>query len=382
MSGNKSRWRHQKNGLPQGSVLAPLLFNIYTNDQPLLPNTKHFLYADDLALAAQTPTFEDAEQHLSAALESLDKYYSDNGLRPNPSKTQSCAFHLRNHSAYRTLKLSWCGIDILHCPKPKYLGITLDRSLTYRTHCQNTKMKVGSRNSILRRLTTTSWGAAPHVLRTTGLALSFTAGEYASPVWHHSAHAKEVDVALNETCRIISGCLKPTPLNMLYPLAGIAPPSVRREVACSVERQKQMEDKRHPLHGHHLPFGRLKSRRSFLRSTAPAASITELKRDLWVKQFPPPPDFSPPSESLPPGGGLDWVTWKSLNRFRTQVGRCRADLVKWGFREDPTCECGQAAQTMAHLMICPLSPVSCSAADLNRATEDAITMAKFWAAHI
>ena len=48
LQGKKSRWRLQKNGLPQGSVL----FNIYTNDQPILPECKHFLYADDLALAA------------------------------------------------------------------------------------------------------------------------------------------------------------------------------------------------------------------------------------------------------------------------------------------------------------------------------------------
>ena len=47
--GRQSRLRRLKNGVPQGSVLAPLLFNIYTSDLPTTVSTK-YAYADDLAI--------------------------------------------------------------------------------------------------------------------------------------------------------------------------------------------------------------------------------------------------------------------------------------------------------------------------------------------
>ena len=69
---------------------------------------------------------------------------------------------------------------------------------------------------------------------------------------------------------------------------------------------------------------------------------------------------------------LYWTTWKALNRLRTQVGRSRVNMSKWGYsNETETCDCG-IRQTMQHLLVCPMMNTACSPQDLTTANDIAI----------
>lgn len=371
-----SRWRRQNNGLAQGSVLAPMLYNIYSNDQPDVVNTRQFRYADDTAVAAQADTFEKVEEALTSSLSTLSTYFIDNHLRPNPLKTQVCAFHLKNREAKRNLNITWQGQQLENCPTPKYLGVKLDRTLSFQQHCLDTKKKVAARNNIIRKLTGTAWGAQPDVLRTSALALCFSTAEYASPVWRNSAHSRQVDISVNNTVRITTGCLKPTPLDKIYPVAGIAPPEVRRQVAAEIEKGKQQNDSRHPLFNYQPQLRRLKSRKAFMGSTKEIQITPEERRiHLWRQKVPYP--IIDLKEEISSGSFLPYPTWRALNRLRTEVGRCAVNMKKWGIKDHDKCECG-AIQDMKHLLRCPNLNISCTEEDLLSANENAIQVANHW----
>ena len=157
-----------------------------------------------------------------------------------------------------------------------YIGVTLDRTLSYKAHIENTKKKVGTRNNIIRKLRNWKWGATPTTLRSSALALCYSAAEYACPTWKRSTHAKKLIATLNETCRMITGCLKPTNSNCLPIIAGIVPSDIRRAVATRTERTRQTTDERHPLNEHLGVVPRLKSSKSFIKYPSPSTRRRKL----------------------------------------------------------------------------------------------------------
>ena len=133
----------------------------------------------------------------------------------------TAAFHLHNEEAKRELKVKNNGKILPFYPVPTYLGVKLDRALTYRDLLEAFHKKLSMRFSLLRRPEVSGWGAGAKTLRTVVLSLIYSTAEYCAPAWCRSAHTRLIDRVLNDALRIVSGCLRPTPTDNLPVLSGI-----------------------------------------------------------------------------------------------------------------------------------------------------------------
>ena len=248
----------------------------------------------------------------------------------------------------------WNKSELENTPHPKNLGVTLDRTLGYKQHTHNTKMKVATRNNLMRKLSNSKWGANAGTIRTTTLLLSYSVAEYAAPVWARSPHVQKLNTELNSACGAVTECLKPTNVEDLYLLAGIAPPDIRRDVCARMENTKQETNEAHSLYGQHPAERRLKSRNCFLRSVKPAELSSKIIRcNEWLRRLQTRPHKVTVNlrESLARGYDSPCTMWRCLNRLRTGFTCSKEQRQKWGYFEgDVTCECGMATENTAHKM--------------------------------
>ena len=139
-------------------VLAPLLFNIYTYDLPSTISQK-YVYADDLALMHTSKDWKTLEGTLRQDMTTLSAYLQTWRLKLSHTKTVTTAFHLNNREAKRELKIFNNGKLLPYCPTPTYLGVKLDRSLTFHHHLEALRKTLSTRVTLLRRLAGSGWGA-------------------------------------------------------------------------------------------------------------------------------------------------------------------------------------------------------------------------------
>ena len=154
---------------------------------------------------------------LSKDMAMFGEYLQTWKLKLSTTKAMSAAFHLNNKEAKRELKVNFSNETLPFCSNRIYLGVMLDRSLTHRRYLESLRKKLTSRVPLLRP----GWGVGATTLRIATLALVHSTAEYCAPVWCRSAHTCLIDPDINDTSRIVTVCLRPTPTDNLPILAYI-----------------------------------------------------------------------------------------------------------------------------------------------------------------
>ena len=136
-------------GVPQGSCLGPLLFLIYINDLPFsLKKAKVTMYADDTSISYSSSSLEDVNQTLNSELSHLKKWLLGNKLSLNILKTQALVVG----SQPKIKKIVDGTVDhpqffigdsqVENVDQSKYLGVIIDRSLSWEEHINILRTKV------------------------------------------------------------------------------------------------------------------------------------------------------------------------------------------------------------------------------------------------
>ena len=120
-------------GVPQGSILGPLLFLIYVNDMSQAGKCDLFLYADDLCLACQHKDINEIEKQLNVDFSNICDWFVDNKLSIHfgEDKTKSILFASKfKNKNIKKLNIKYGDIKIKQHSKVKYLGYLTDETMS------------------------------------------------------------------------------------------------------------------------------------------------------------------------------------------------------------------------------------------------------------
>ena len=225
LDGIYSDWKPIKVGVPQGSLLGPLLFNIYINDLNLqVTNSSLRLYADDTTEYASDASPPVLEYIINSDLHILSTWLRQNYLQINASKTQAMAI---GPVSYR-YNFSVDNNEVDANDTLKILGVTLDRKLNFVAHVSEQVKKACAKASALRRIRRFipldvmcrlyKAYILPHLEYCCPLLLGVGRGQ-----------VKKLEDTNNYILRTILGYGKHTPYNHLLNMAGIRTLEERRK---------------------------------------------------------------------------------------------------------------------------------------------------------
>lgn len=144
--------KENNTGVPQGSVLGPLLFIIYINDiKNCIGNSKINLFADDTLLYVSAKNADEAINKINEDLKHLLKWLNENQLKLNISKTKAMIISNKTNIE-KSLHILLGDEKIDFVEEMKYLGIILDNKLNFNAHTEYLRGKIIKKYHVMRRI--------------------------------------------------------------------------------------------------------------------------------------------------------------------------------------------------------------------------------------
>jgi hypothetical protein len=138
-------------GVPQGSILGPVMFNIFINDIfDFVKKGDLHNYADDNTLSYGSNSVDDVIETLEEQSDILIKWFTENHMQANPDKFQAISIGRKTHEKNLSFMLQGNKIDCED--EVKLLGVTFDFKLTFNSHVSHICKKASQQLNVLKRI--------------------------------------------------------------------------------------------------------------------------------------------------------------------------------------------------------------------------------------
>lgn len=225
-----------KEGIPQGSVLSTLLFDIAINDilNNIPKEVEGLLYADDLTLSITAERENLAVRQMQLTINKIVKWASERGYKFSTAKTKMMIFSKRRERIVLDVPLKLYGKDIERVRNFKFLGVYFDEKLTFIPHIENLILSCSKPLALMNHLSHLSWGTDRKTLTTIYNTLVQSKLDYGSAIYSSTASKKyiqKLNVVRNKGLRIITGAFRSTPIDSLHVETNMIPPSYGRPLS-------------------------------------------------------------------------------------------------------------------------------------------------------